>query len=153
LTPSKEIEELQSRRANLEEESRQLDDKERELDERVKILEEKLAIQALEEHNRTKLDAIKNLEAKMCELEQKVKTPKPKEPEAEPEAEMETATPPEKPVEEAMEPAEEIATEEEEPKEEYVDVTPIEDVTVTPQAEEIEEESRKQHDKKKRKFF
>jgi hypothetical protein len=86
-------------------------------------------------------------------LEQKVKTPKPKEPEAEPEAEMETATPPEKSVEEAMEPAEEIATEEEEPKEEYVDVTPIEDVTVTPQAEEIEEESRKQHDKKKRKFF
>lgn len=155
MTPSKEIDELRNKKAQLEEESVQLDEKEKNLEERVQILEERIAIRGLEEHNQSKMDAIDSLETKMNELEQKLKSPLPptsKEPQPEPEHEKEAVTPMEEPpTEEVAETASEEHGAEEEPAEDYVEVTPIEDVQ-TPQFEEAEQ-VRKQHDKKKRKFF
>jgi hypothetical protein len=147
LSASKELEELQNKRTNLEEQSRSLEEKEKALEERVKIVEEKLAIQELEDHNQTKLDAVKNLEAKISELEKRLKKPF-KEPQPE------SFKPPEEPT-----PTPEIAeTVKEEPTEEettegYVEVTAIDDSTVNQQIEQIDEDTKKQHEKKKRRIF
>ena len=137
LSESKELEQLKNRKAELEEESRLLDEKEKTLDERVKILEEKLAIQELEEHNRTMLNAIEGLESKISDLEKRLReTP----------MEPEIPTPKEEPPFEAGETVQEEPVE----TEGEVEVTAIEEPTMTPQ---FEEDQKKQHEKKKRRLF
>lgn len=135
MSQSKELEELKNKRADLEEESRSLDEKEKTLEERVKILDERIAIQELEAHNQTMLNAVKGLESKIDELEKRLRKP-PKE--------QETFTPIEEPKPEVTEAVQE------EPLEGDVTVTAIEEPII---GQEVEEDQRKQHEKKKRRLF
>lgn len=115
------------------------------------MLEEKIAIEELKNSNKMTREAISQLESKINELEQKLKevpqlpeTPKPEE-----EIPSEVAKTPE-PTEEATP---EIAeTMPEEPEEEVVTVTALED-TMVAQQEELGENLEKRHEKKKRRFF
>lgn len=134
----------------MEEVSRSLEEKEKTLDERVKILEEKVVIQGLEEHNQMMLNAVKDLEAKVCELEKRL-TKVPQEPV--------TFKPPKEP---APEEVEERAPEEEEPALEVTETVreeePIEgEVTVAaieePEISEQPVEDSRKHEKKKRRLF
>jgi len=150
LSASKELEELQNKRAKLEEESRSLKEDQKDLEERVKVLEEKIAIEELKNSNKAACEAISQFESKINELEERLKktsqvpeTPKPtKEIVSE--------------VDETTEPTEEVTSEveetmPEEPEEEAVTVTALEDSITTSQ--EVGEDLKKPSEKKKRKFF
>lgn len=138
MTPSEELAKLQNKRAGLEEESRLLEEKEKTLEERVKIVEESLAIQELEDRNQMKLNAVKELESKISELEKRLK----KTPE-----EPETFTPTVEPPEQVTEIAQE------EPIEGEVVVTEFQEPEMSQQLEQPFEDLKKQHEKKKRKLF
>ena len=68
-----EIEDLQKKKAELEFQLHSIEEKEKTLEERARLLEEKLAIQQLEEKLRLKMEAVENLEARINELERKLK--------------------------------------------------------------------------------
>lgn len=151
MTPSEELTKLQNKKAELEEEARSLEEKEKTLDERVKILEERLAIQELESRNERALNAVKELEAKIGEMEKRLRKG-PEEPEVFTPPVEEPTPKAEEPMPEVEEPASEAieTVQEEEPIEEEVTVTAIEE----PEAiEQPVEDQRRQHEKKKRKFF
>jgi len=150
LSASKELEELQNKRAGLKEESRSLKEEQKDLEERVKVLEEKIAVEELKNSNKAACEAISHLESKINELEERLKktsqvpeTPKPtKEIVSE--------------VDETTEPTEKVTPEieetmPEEPEEEAVTVTALED-SITASQEEVED-LKKPSEKKKRKFF
>jgi hypothetical protein len=142
LNESKELEGLKNKRTQLEEESRSLEEQQKILEERLTIAEEKLAIQELEDNNRTRLEAVKNLESKIGELEKRLKKAL-----KEPEAFVSKEEPKEQPTPEVTEAApEEIV-------EGGVEVTAIEEPAVSPQAEQLEEDQRRQRERRKRKFF
>ena len=112
------------------------------------MLEEKIAVEDLKNSNKTAREAISQLESKINDLEEKLEktsrtpeTPKPTE-----EIVSEWDETPE-PTEEATPEAEKTMPEE--PEEETVTVTPLEDSITAPQ----EVEDKKPSDKKKRKFF
>lgn len=125
---SQEIEELQRRKSDLENELQSLDDKEKTLDHKIKVLEEKVAIQDLNNRIKAKRDAVDQFETRVRDLEQKLE-----EPHWEPKAEAQVA-----------EPSPPEATAEEEPIHE--DAALIEpDLPETPKTEH--------EPRRKRKFF
>lgn len=150
MSASKELEELQNKRAGLKEESRSLKEDQKDLEERVKVLEEKIAVEELKNSNKTACEAISHLESKINELEERLKK---------------TSQVPETPkptneivseVDETTEPTEEVTPEieetmPEEPEEEAVTVTALEDSITASQ--EVGEDLKKPSEKKKRKFF
>jgi hypothetical protein len=150
LSDSKELEHLQNRRAELEEESNSLGQQQQNLEIKVKTLEERIRISELENTNKTRLEAITQLESKMGELEQRLKAvEKPGSYESTNEAKLE--------INEVPESAEEVTTSasetnEEEPEAEVVAVAAIEDPMIVEQ-EENSENLKRQNEKKKRKFF
>ena len=148
MSASKELEELQNKRAGLKEESRSLKEDQKDLEERVKVLEEKIAVEELKNSNKAACEAISHLESKINELEERLKK---------------TSQVPETPkptneivseVDETPEPTEEVTPEVEEtmPEEEAVTVTALED-SITASQEEVGEDHKKPSEKKKRKFF
>jgi uncharacterized coiled-coil protein SlyX len=151
MDTSRELEELQNRRARLEEESRCLNDEQKSLEDRMKVLEEKIAIEELTRNNKATREEISQLESTIKALENKlVGCFQPSEVPA-----RMTETLPET---EVTEPAEEEitseladATESEEEQEEIVTVAEFE--SPTEQQEEFGADLKTRSDKKKRKFF
>jgi len=152
LIELKELEELQSKKTRLEDESRSLEEKQKTLDERLKTLEEKLAIRDLEAKNQRMRDAVKDLESKVKELEGRLNSPPGK---------PETLRPPEEPkTKEAEmvkgEPGKIAEHKPEVQKESDVVITAFGDTNAHAIEQEVgqpDEDSAKQPEKKKRKFF
>jgi chromosome segregation ATPase len=142
---SKELQELQNKRAKLEEESVSLKNEQTNLEERVRVLEEKVAIDQLTKGNDTAREQISQLASKVDELEQRLsgKIPSP----------IKEAPPPQEVPALAEEPAPEPAEtgEPEEPHEDIVTVAELEGPIAG--QEEFGEESKRRSDRKKRKFF
>lgn len=142
---SSKLEQLQTRKTELEEEAHSLEEKQKELEERVKILETNIAIKELENKNRATREAIAHLESTINALEEKMnqftKTTEPhstwkEEQKQEPEQ-----------VSEIIE-----TSQQEEDAEETVTVTAVEGSPEQEQ-EEFERSIIKQHEKKRRKLF
>jgi uncharacterized coiled-coil protein SlyX len=150
LSLPRELERLQSRRAELETESHSLEEQQKDMENRVKMLEEKIAIQELKKGNKTRQETISQLKSKMDELEQRLKntSEEPENPEPSHETLPGIVKAPE-PKEEMMEVTEPT---QEEPEEETVTVTALED-TMTVEQEETGEGFSRQHEKKKRRFL
>ena len=148
----KELEELQSKKTKLEDESRSLEEKQKTLDERLRTLEEKLAIRELEAKNQKMRDAVNDLESKVKELEGKLNSPPGK---------PETFKPPEEPKtkEAEMVKGESGKIAEHKPearKESDVVITAFGDSNahvVEQKVGQPDKDSAKQPEKKKRKFF
>jgi hypothetical protein len=68
-----ELEKLRSIRADYEAESRTLKETQKNMENRLKILEEKIAIEELENNNKTARNVIVQLESKMKLLENRLK--------------------------------------------------------------------------------
>jgi len=156
LSEQKDLEKLQAKRSELEAESRSLKEEQKKLEYSIKILEEQVVIEELCEKNKTAKDAISNLEAKLTELESRMK-PKPQSPPACPappppaETNHEMITPPSEEMEQAPEPEPEVAeAAPEDPEESGVTVTAIDDEALV---ETQEAKGDKQQDKKKHRFF
>lgn len=151
MSTSRELETLRSTRIELEEESRSLTEKQKNLEEKVKVLEENIAIEELKNSNKATREAISQSESKINGLEQRLKevSKVPETPELtfEIKSEVAAAPEPEQLTLETVEPIPEEATEEE-----TVTVTPFEEPMVAGQ-EEYGQNLKKQHEKKKRKFF
>ena len=145
------LEELQNRRAKLEEESRFLKDEQKSLEERVKILEEKIAIEELTKNNKATHDEISQLESAIKALEHKLDGYV--QPSGDSTLMVETTPEPEisEPVKE--ENTSELAetTESEEAQEEIVTVAEFENPIE--QQEEFGDDQKIRSEKKKRKFF
>lgn len=150
LSTSKELEELRSKKVELEEESHSLTEEHKNLEEKVKTLEEKIAIQELTNSNKGTREVISQLESKINDLERRLnevsKEPAVFEPRLEVKPEL--AETPEQTEEMTPETAE---TTSEEP-EDVVTVAPLEEPMLA-QEEEFGENLTKQREKKKRKFF
>ena len=151
MDTSRELEELQNRRARLEEESHSLNDEQKSLEDRVKVLEEKIAIEELTKNNKVTREEISQLESTIKALENKLVGGF--QPSEVPARMTETL-----PETEVTEPAEEEitseladATESEEEQEEIVTVAELE--SPTEQQEEFDDDLKIRSDKKKRKFF
>jgi peptidoglycan hydrolase CwlO-like protein len=146
MSTLKELEKLQTMRAELEAESRSLKEKQKELESSLLALEqevvmeelnkEKAVIEELKNSNKATKDAIAQLEAKKRELETKL----PQKP----------ATPP--PAKEKKEEAPAQPEETEEAEESGVTVTAIEGEALVESPEAVGESPKKQ-EKKKRRFF
>lgn len=152
MSTSEELQQLQNRRADLEVESRSLEEQQKDLEERTKILEEKISIEELRNVNKTKQEAIDQLKAKLNELEQRLKnTPgKPETHESPEETVSEVVSSPPLPAEEAAAEISELTGEE--PEEETVTVTALEEPVVA-QEEQLAENIKRQSEKKKRRLF
>lgn len=149
LSTSRELEELQNRKAGLQEESHSLNDQQKNLDERVKVLEEKIAIEELKNNNKTTREAISQLESKIDGLERRLREVS-QEPEVhEPEKTLTLATETPQQTQETAPVATETTPEDSE--EEVITVAAPEEPTIAEQ--ETFTESKSRHDKKKRKFF
>jgi len=151
LSTSKELETLRCTRIELEEESRSLIGKQKNLEERVKVLEENTAIEELKNSNKATREAISQLESKINGLEHRLKevskVPETPEPTFEIKSEVAAAPEPEQVTPETVEPIPEEAAEEE-----TITVASFEEPMVAGQ-EEYDQNLKKQHEKKKRKFF
>jgi chromosome segregation ATPase len=147
LSTPRELETLRSIRTELEETSSSLTEKQKNLEERVKVLEENIAIEELKNSNKTAREAISQLESKINGLEQRLKevseVPETPKPTFEIKSDVAAAPEPEQSMLETTEPAQE---------EEAVAVAPFEEPMVAGQ-EEYSEDLKRQHEKKKRKFF
>jgi septal ring factor EnvC (AmiA/AmiB activator) len=154
LSEPKDLEKLQAKRAELEAESRSLKEEQKKLEYSVKILEEQVVIDELSENNKAAKDAISQLEAKLNDLEKRMKQssqePPPENPAPPPSKETKTevqvAAAPEK-KEEAPEPAE---VKVEDSEDSGVTVTAIDDEALV---ETQEAQGDKQPEKKKHRFF
>ena len=163
MSEQKELEKLQAKRAELEAESRSLKEEQKRLEYSVMILEEKVTIEEISSNNQTAKDVISKLEAKLFELENRLKprsqapqesppTPPPKE------TKTEVIVSPEKTAaeeEEELEFAEVAPDEPQESDEENIEesgvtVTAIDDEAL---AETQEAKGDKQQEKKKHRFF
>lgn len=80
MSMSTQLEELQRRKAQLENELRSIEEKEKAMGTGLKIVEEKAAVQELEEKVKAKRAVVERLESKKRELERKLKEPNNKEP-------------------------------------------------------------------------
>lgn len=148
---------MQAKRAELEAESRSLKEEQKKLEYSVKVLEEQVVIEQLHDNNKAAKDTISQLEAKLNDLEKRLKHPAQAPPQAPPEnpappppketiTEVEVAAPPEK-KEAAPEPAEVTL---EDSEDSGVTVTAIDDEALV---EAQEAQSDKQQEKKKHRFF
>jgi hypothetical protein len=151
MDTSRELEELQNRRARLEEESRSLNDEQKSLEDRAKLLEEKIAIEELTRNNKATREEISQLESTIKTLENKLvgcfqpsEVPAPMK-ETLPETEVTEPTEEETTSELAD------ATESQEEQEDIVTVAEFE--SPTEQQEEFGNDLKIRSDKKKRKFF
>ena len=146
---------MQAKRAELETESHSLKEEQKKLENRVLLLEEKIVVEDLQNSNKATKDAISQLEAKLGELESKLKQkPQPPESPAQPkETKTEVVAAPEKTAEEEAPEPPELAEAEavpEDSEESGVTVTAIDDEALI---EAQDTKSDKQQDKKKHKFF
>jgi TolA-binding protein len=73
LDASKELEELQSKKAKLEDESRALKAEQTNLEQRIRVLEGRVAVEMLKNNNKIAREAVLQLESKLNELEQRLK--------------------------------------------------------------------------------
>jgi len=157
LSEQKDLEKMQAKRAELEAESRSLKEEQKKLEYSVKVLEEQVVIEQLHDNNKTAKDTISQLEAKLNDLEKRLKHPAQAPPQAPPEnpappppketiTEVEVAAPPEK-KEAAPEPAEVTL---EDSEDSGVTVTAIDDEALV---EAQEAQCDKQQEKKKHRFF
>ena len=84
MSTSTELEELQNKKAGLQDQSHLLQDQHKNLEEKVKVLEEKIAIEELKNSNKDAQEAISQLESKVNDLRQRLeqvtKEPKPEQP-------------------------------------------------------------------------
>lgn len=120
------------------------------MENKVKTLEERIKINELENTNKAKQETIIQLESRVKELEQKMQTPeKPENQESAEEAKSGVTEVPQSTEEPTAHVSEAI---EEEPEEEVVEVTAIEDPIIAEQ-EEYTDNLKRQNEKKKRKFF
>ena len=159
MSEQKELEKLQSKRAELEEESHSLKEEQKRLEYSVKILEEKVTIEEISGNNKAAKDAISKLEAKLSELESRLKEKHQAPSQARiPSPPMETETDlivsPEV-IEEAAAPVEAVPESLQESTEENIEdicvtVTTIDDEALV---ETREAKSDKQQEKKKHRFF
>jgi hypothetical protein len=149
LSKPNEYEKLQTKRTELEAQSRSLKEEQKNLEDHVMILEEKIAIEELESNNKVAREAIAQLETKLNGLEAKLHGASPmlKTPEAAKEPEPETAKIPEEEAPAESEPAPA------EFEEDVVTVTAIEEESMVENTEELGENLKAQQEKKKRKFF
>jgi hypothetical protein len=149
LSTSKELEELQNRKAGLEAESLSLTDKQKNLDERVKVLEEKIAIEELKNNNKATQEAISQLESKINGLERRLKevSLEPNAPKAESAGFKIAET--QQTVEEGVPKATETIAEDS--GEEVITVAAPEETMTF--AQETFDDNKKTHEKKKRKLF
>jgi hypothetical protein len=160
MSEQKELEKLQAKRAELEAESRSLKEEQKRMEYSVMILEEKVTIEEISNNNQTAKDAISKLEAKLYDLENRLKSKPQATPESPPppppkETKTEVIVSPEKTEEEELEfeeaaPAEPQESEEENVEESGVTVTAIDDEGL---AEAQEAKGDKQQEKKKHRFF
>jgi peptidoglycan hydrolase CwlO-like protein len=150
LSEPKELEQLRNRRTELEGKSRSLEEEQNDLVNRVKMLEESIAIEELESGNKTRQDAIGQLKSKIDELEQRLKNVSIGQQGSRPEPVEETAPPITEPSETEEPSADVSEPSEEEPEEAAVTITPLEEPITE---EESGESFKRQHDRKKRKFF
>jgi chromosome segregation ATPase len=150
LSTSKELEDLGSKKAVLQAESRSLKEEQQSLEERTKVLEEEIAVEMLKNDNRTAREAISRLKSKVEELEQRLKeasrTP---ETGSTNEAKPEIPNPPELKQESTMGIAQAGM---EETEEDVVTVMPLES-PMTTEPGRSSEDLKKQQEKKKRKFL
>ncbi len=158
MSEQKDLEKMQAKRAELEAESRSLKEEQKKLEYSVKVLEEQVVIEQLHDNNKAAKDTISQLEAKLNDLEKRLKHPAQAPPQAPPEnpaplpppketiTEVEVAAPPEK-KEAAPEPAEVTL---EDSEDSGVTVTAIDDEALV---EAQEAQSDKQQEKKKHRFF
>jgi len=154
LSEHKDLEKLQAKRTKLEAESRSLKEEQKKLEYSVKILEEKVLIEELSNNNKVAQDAISQLEAKLNDLENRLKQPSqappenpaPPPPRKKTKTEVEVASPPDE-KEEASELAE---VELEDSEDSGVTVTVIDDdaLVITEEAQ-----NDKLQEKKKHRFF
>jgi vacuolar-type H+-ATPase subunit I/STV1 len=149
LSTSKELEELGSKKAVLEAESRSLKEEQQGLVERIKVLEEEIVIEQMKNDNRAAREAISRLKSKKDELEQRLKDTS-RTPETESTTQAETG------ILNAPERAEGTAgigaASAEETEEDVVTVMPLES-PMTTEPEKYNEDLKKQQEKKKRKFL
>ena len=80
MSSSTQLEQIQKKRAELENELRSLEEKEKDLEASVKIVEEKRIVEDLEEKVKAKRAVVEKLESKKRELEKKLGEPQKKEP-------------------------------------------------------------------------
>lgn len=80
MSSSTQLEQLQRKKAELENALRSLDEKEKNLGASMTITEEKWAVHELEEKVKAKRAIVEQLESKKRELENKLKEPQKKEP-------------------------------------------------------------------------
>ena len=140
MSEPKELERLQTLRAELETESRSLKEEQKNLEDSMIILEERIAVEELKNSNKATRDAISQLEARKSGLETKLKQV----------LQIPEATAPSEKTEEALEPAEATP---EEFEEDIVTVTAIDDESLAQDQEELGENIKKQQEKKKRRLF
>jgi vacuolar-type H+-ATPase subunit I/STV1 len=149
LSTSKELEDLGSKKAVLEAESRSLKEEQQGLEERIKVLEEEIVIEQLKNDNRASREAVSRLKSKKDELEQRLKeTSRTPETESTTEAETGILNPPEPKAESAVG----IAGASTEETQDVVTVMPLES-PMTTGPEKYNEDLKKQQEKKKRKFL
>jgi chromosome segregation ATPase len=152
MSMSKELESLRNTRTKLEEESHSLSEKQKNLEEKIAVLEENITIERLRNSNKAASDAIAQLESKISEMEQKLKdVSKGSETSIqtfETRPEVATTSEPEQVTAETVKSVPEEPVEEEE----TVTVIPFEEPILADQ-EEDGENLKKQHEKKKRKYF
>jgi uncharacterized coiled-coil protein SlyX len=159
MSEQKELEKLQSKRAELEAESHSLKEEQRRLEYGIKVLEEKVTIEEISDNNKAAKDAISKLEVKLSELENRLKD-KPQTPPQNPappppvETKTEVIISPEV-IEEAPAPAEAAPESPQESTEENIEdsgvtVTAIDDEALV---ETQEAKGDKQQEKKKHRFF
>lgn len=157
MSVQKDLEKLQAKRAELEAESHSLREEQKKLEYSVKVLEEQVVIEEISENNKSAKDAISQLEAKLNDLQKRLKQPS-----QAPQKSPENPAPPSPPqeamtqVEVAPSPVKKEAPSEtaeatfEEPEDTGVTVTAIDDEALV---ETQEAQSDKQQEKKKHRFF
>ena len=155
MSELKDLEKLQSKRAELEAESRSLREEHKKLEYSIKVLEEQVVIEELNENNKSAKDAITQLEAKLNDLQKRLKQPSqapqtpPENPAPSPPPQetttKEVAAPPEK--KEAPPEPDEMTLEDSEDT--GVTVTAIDEEALV----ETQEAQGKQQEKKKHRFF
>ena len=151
MSTSKELEELGSKKAVLQAESRSLKEEQANLEERTRVLEEEIAIEQLKNDNRTSRDAISNLKSKVDELEQRLKeTSRTPQTETTSQAQTEIFGPSQPKQEMTVGILDETTMEETE--DETLTATPLENPMGT-EPEKYSEDGKKQQEKKKRKFL
>ena len=157
MSELKDLEKLQAKRAELETESRSLREEHKKLEYSIKVLEEQVVIEELSENNKSAKDAISQLEAKLNDLQKRLKQPSqapqispenpaPSPPPQETTAKVEVSAPPEK--KEAPPEPDEMTLEDSEDT--GVTVTAIDEEALV---ETQEAQGDKQQEKKKHRFF